>query len=236
MIISGKHEIEEAIQNEKPILKVITPKNYHLSNRLYQLFRDERIPVIQLQKSVFQKKYPDMDSIIALCDDVSLFSLEEAVAVEPGKYSRVLLMEEIEDPQNAGAMLRSAACFGFQSVCMTKHHSTLLGKGAMSASSGGIFQCKVARIHNIGHAIEYLKSIGYWIVGTDIRGNEEPKKINYNSHIAVIMGNEKNGLKKKTIEKCDHIVRIPISGKTNSLNVSVAFGIIGYEIFTQEID
>jgi 23S rRNA (guanosine2251-2'-O)-methyltransferase len=234
MIISGKHEIEEAIQNEKPILKVIIPKNYHLPSRLFLMLRDQRIPIIQLQKSVFQKKYPDMDSMVALCDDITLSTLEEAASIPLGDYGRILLMEEIEDPQNAGAMFRSAACFGFHSVIITKHHSTLLGKGAMSASSGGIFQCKICRVNNMGSTIEYLKTNGFWIVGTDIRGEENPRLINYNSHIAVVMGNEKSGLKKKTLEKCDHLVRIPISEKNNSLNVSVAFGIIGYEIFTQE--
>jgi len=234
MIISGKHEIEEAIKNGKPILKIVTPKNYHIPSSLFSVFREERIPIIQLQKAVFLKKYPSHDSIIALCDEISLLSMEEVAQSKENQYSRLLLMEEIEDPRNAGAMIRTATCFGFQGVLLTKHHSTLLGKGALSASSGGIFQCNIGRIHNIGHAIEYLKSIGYWIVGTDINGKESPESVNYSSHIAVIMGNEKKGLKKKTIEKCDHLIRIPMNANSNSLNVSVAFGIIGYTIFSSK--
>ena len=184
---------------------------------------------------LFVKKYPKQDSIIALCDDVPLVSLEEVAKIKEGVYSRLLIMEEVEDPQNAGAMLRSAACFGFQGAVITKRRSTLLSKGAMSASSGSMLKNNIARVNNIGNTIQYLQKIGYWIVGMDIRGKESPRSVNYNSHIAVIMGNEENGLHKKTVEKCDHLVRIPIAENMNSLNVSVSFGVVGYEIYLNDI-
>ena len=235
MIVSGKHEIEEALKNNTDILKIIIPKYYHVPSSLYEKILGQKIPVIQLEKKVFQKKYPGQELIIALCDDVPILSLEDVVRTDLNKYSRILVMEEIEDPQNAGAMMRSAACFGFQGVIITKRRSTLLSKGAMSASSGSMLQHKVARVNNIGNTIQYLKKVGYWIVGMDIHGKESPGDINYNSNIAVIMGNEENGLHKKTIEKCDHLVRIPIDESMNSLNVSVAFGIVGYEIFLNDL-
>lgn len=234
MIISGKHEIEEALKGDVDILKIVIPKYYHVPAALYQKIIEQKVPMLQIEKSVFNKKYPDQDSMIALCDDVPIVSLEEVSKTKEGVYSRLLIMEEIEDPQNAGAMLRSAACFGFQGAIITKRRSTLLSKGALSASSGTSLQNNVARVNNVGTTIQYLQKIGYWIVGMDIRGKESPGSINYNSNIAVIMGNEEKGLHKKTIEKCDHLVRIPIVENMNSLNVSVAFGVVGYEIYLSD--
>jgi 23S rRNA (guanosine2251-2'-O)-methyltransferase len=235
MIISGKHEIEEALKGNVDILKIVMPKHYHIPTALYTKIIEQKVPMLQIDRSVFIKKYPDQDSIIALCDDVPLVSLEEVAKAKEGVYSRLLIMEEIEDPQNAGAMLRSAACFGFQGAVITKRRSTLLSKGALSASSGSMLNNKIARVNNIGNTIQHLQKIGYWIVGMDIRGKESPRDINYNSNIAVIMGNEEKGLHKKTVEKCDHLVRIPIVDDMNSLNVSVAFGIVGYEIYLSDV-
>ena len=149
------------------------------------------------------------------------------------QYPLLLILDSIQDTHNVGAILRSADCSGVDGILITKHNSAPINETVVKTSAGASEHVKIALINNLAQTIDELKQKGFWIVGSYLEGAKNYTKVDYKIPIALIVGNEEKGIRKLTADKCDHLVRIPMRGKIQSLNVSVATGILLFEILRQ---
>lgn len=145
----------------------------------------------------------------------------------------LLILDSIQDTHNVGAILRSADCSGVDGIIITKHNSAPINETVVKTSAGATEHVKIAQVNNLAQTIDELKQNGFWIVGSYLEGAKDYTKVDYKIPIAVIVGNEEKGIRKLTADKCDHLVKIPMKGKIQSLNVSVATGVLLFEILRQ---
>lgn len=149
------------------------------------------------------------------------------------QYPLLLILDSIQDTHNVGAILRSADCSGVDGILITKHNSAPINETVVKTSAGASEHVKIAMVNNLAQTIDELKQKGFWIVGSYLEGAKNYTKVDYKIPIALIVGNEEKGIRKLTADKCDHLVRIPMRGKIQSLNVSVATGVLLFEILRQ---
>ena len=149
------------------------------------------------------------------------------------QYPLLLILDSIQDTHNVGAILRSADCSGVDGIIITKNNSAPINETVVKTSAGASEHVKITLINNLAQTIDELKQKGFWIVGSYLEGAKDYTKVDYKVPIALIVGNEEKGIRKLTADKCDHLVRIPMKGKIQSLNVSVATGVLLFEILRQ---
>lgn len=148
-------------------------------------------------------------------------------------FPLLLILDSIQDTHNVGAILRTADCSGVDGIIITKNNSAPINETVVKTSAGASEHVKITLINNLAQTIDELKQKGFWIVGSYLEGAKDYTKVDYKVPIAVIVGNEEKGIRKLTADKCDHLVRIPMKGKIQSLNVSVATGVLLFEILRQ---
>ncbi|MCJ7650609.1 MAG: 23S rRNA (guanosine(2251)-2'-O)-methyltransferase RlmB, partial [Candidatus Lokiarchaeota archaeon] len=148
-------------------------------------------------------------------------------------FPLLLILDSIQDTHNVGAILRTADCSGVSGIIITKHNSAPINETVVKTSAGATEHVKICQVNNLSQAIKELKDNGFWIVGSSLEGSKPYTEVDYKIPIAVIVGNEEKGIKKLTAENCDFLVYIPMKGKIQSLNVSVATGILLFEILRQ---
>ncbi len=162
-------------------------------------------------------KYSDVSDILDL-------------AKEKNEDPFIIILDEIEDPHNLGSIARTAELFGAHGIIIPKRKSVSVNSTVYKSSVGAVEHMKIAKVTNINNTIDELKKNGIWVYGTDIRAKEYSYEADFSGPCAIVIGNEGKGMSKLTIEKCDKLIKIPMVGKINSLNASVAGGIIMYEI------
>jgi 23S rRNA (guanosine2251-2'-O)-methyltransferase len=162
------------------------------------------------------KEYSTVDDILSLAD-------------ERGEPPFIIICDEIEDPHNLGAIIRTAECCGAHGVIVPKRRSAGLGFAVAKAACGALEYMPVARITNLAAAIDELKKKGVWVYGADMDGSDYTKQ-DFSGPAALCIGSEGNGMGRLIREKCDVIVSLPMKGKITSLNASVAAGILMYQI------
>lgn len=150
-------------------------------------------------------------------------------AKEKNQKPFIIICDEIEDPHNLGAIIRSAEAAGVHGIIIPKRRSASLNATVAKSASGALEYMRVARVTNIATTIDYLKENGIWVYGADMDGDDY-EKIDFDTPCAIVIGNEGNGIGTLTAKKCDGIVSLPMCGKINSLNASVAAGILMYEV------
>lgn len=140
----------------------------------------------------------------------------------------IIVCDEIEDPHNLGAIIRTAEASGVHGIIIPKRRSASLNATVAKSACGALEYMKVARVTNIPNTIDELKEQGIWVFGADMDG-EDYEKVDFDLPVAIVIGNEGKGIGNLTAKKCDRIVSLPMMGKINSLNASVAAGILMYE-------
>lgn len=219
-------------------------------NKLYVLsgMRDERVNTLidDLKKTGTIIKFVDRDEldnmaetkshqgIIADVEDYKYVEVSEILdyAKRKNEDPLVVVLDEIEDPHNFGAIIRTAECVGAHGVIIKNRNQAMVTATVVSASAGAVDFMKIARVTNISKTIEELKKQGMWFACADMDGSEM-SKTNLKGSIGLVVGSEGNGVSKLVKEKCDFVVKIPMKGHIDSLNVSVATGILLYEINRQ---
>jgi 23S rRNA (guanosine2251-2'-O)-methyltransferase len=151
-----------------------------------------------------------------------------AKAEEMNEKPFIIICDEIEDPHNLGAIIRTAECCGAHGIIIPERRSASLTATVAKSSSGALEYMKVARVTNIPNTIEFLKEQGVWVFGADMDG-EDFADVDFDLPCALVIGNEGKGIGTLTAKKCDRIVSLPMFGKINSLNASVAAGVLMYE-------
>ena len=168
--------------------------------------------------------------IILETSEVKTYSLDNFLeSIHDNDRSLVVMLDHLEDPHNFGAIIRTAEALGVDSIIIPNDRSVTVNSTVVKTSAGAISYMKIVRVANLGSAISKLKKNGFWVVGTDMDG-EDYSKIDYSSRICLVIGNEGKGISNVVRKNCDFIASIPMSGKINSLNASVSCGIVLSEI------
>lgn len=149
-------------------------------------------------------------------------------ANDRGEQPFIIICDEIEDPHNLGAIIRTAEACGVHGIIIPKRRSASLNATVAKSASGALEYMKVARVTNIANTIDYLKEQGVWVFGADMDG-EDYSLVDFDIPCAIVIGNEGKGIGTLTAKKCDRIISLPMCGKINSLNASVAAGVLMYE-------
>lgn len=144
----------------------------------------------------------------------------------------MVILDHLEDPHNLGAIIRTCEAAGVDGIIIPKDRSVCVNATVIKTSAATVNDVKIALVTNIVNEIRNLKKQGFWIVGTDMKGTNY-KKIDYKGKMAIVIGNEGNGISNLVKQNCDFMATIPMNGKTNSLNASVAAGIMIYEAVSQ---
>jgi 23S rRNA (guanosine2251-2'-O)-methyltransferase len=160
--------------------------------------------------------------------------LENLVAVR-GRKLRLLVLDQVEDPRNLGACLRTADAAGTDAVVIPRARSAKLGGAALKAATGAAETVPLVVVPNLARTLRLLKAAGVWVIGADERGPKTLFEAGIQPPVAMVLGAEGQGLRRLTLETCDELVRIPMQGAIESLNVSVAAGIVLFELLRQDL-
>lgn len=172
--------------------------------------------------------------IVAVSADFGYKPLKELLTeLNDNTLARLLFLDCIEDPQNLGALIRSACAFGFDGVVIQDKRSAPVTPAAIKASAGTIFHIPVAHVKNINDALKAAKKSGFWSIGTTLKSDSFLHDLDMDMKVALVIGNEEKGLRNLVARNCDFLAKIPISEKVNSLNASAAGACAMYEIVRQ---
>ena len=259
-IIIGRKPVLEALNSNEEIEQVylLFGQQGNIINAIRVAAKKRGIKCNQIPLERFRTYTPDKNAqgVIALKPDFKFSSLDEILKtahpqpLPQGKElnkslsfgesangglgeALILILDEIQDPHNVGAILRSAECSGVNGVILTKHNSATITSTVTKTSAGATEHLKICQVNNLSQTIDELKEKGFWIVGSSLENAKPYTEVDYKIPIALIVGNEEKGIRKLTASKCDFLVKIPMSGIIQSLNVSVATGILLFEILRQ---
>jgi len=171
--------------------------------------------------------------VVAVTSGKQYNDLDDVVAAKRGHYSLIVVLDGIEDPHNLGAILRTADASGADGVVIPERRAAGVTATVTKASAGASEHLPIAKVTNIARTLEELKEKNLWIVGLDERGKQNYDALDYNMDCAIVLGSEGKGVHDLVARKCDFLVSIPMLGKVPSLNVSVAAGVMLYEIVRQ---
>lgn len=219
MLIYGKNVCKEAIKNKQKIKNIYVTKNFNEDFI-------KNLHVHYLEKYEMDKKVDGLhQGIIMEVDD---FKYDKIDSLFNSDNNLVIILDHLEDPHNFGAIIRTCEAAGVKAIIIPKDRSVSVNATVVKVSTGAISDISIIQVTNLSQTIELLKKHGYWIVGTDMTG-ESYDKIDYKGNTVIIIGNEGKGMGTNIKNNCDFIATIPMNGKTNSLNASVAAGIIIFE-------
>lgn len=177
---------------------------------------------------------PNAQGVAARKTTQKYFSLQEILSSSKAKkYPLILILDSIQDTHNLGAILRAAECAGVDGVLVTKHNSAPINETVVKTSAGASEHLKICLVDNLVNAIKELKENRFWIFGSSLVNAKDYNTVDYKLPAAIILGNEEKGIRKLVAESCDFLVKIPMMGKIQSLNVSVSAGILLFHILLQ---
>jgi len=171
--------------------------------------------------------------VVAVTSAKQYNDLDDVVAAKRGQFSLVVVLDGVEDPHNLGAILRTADAAGADGVVIPERRAAGVTPTVTKASAGASEHLPIAKVTNIGRTLEELKSKNLWIVGLDERAPQNYDSLDYKMDCAIVLGAEGKGVHELVRKKCDFLISIPMLGKVPSLNVSVAAGVMLYEIVRQ---
>ena len=234
-ILSGRNPIREALKAGRDIEKLLVQRG-ELSGsarEIVQMAREQHILVQEVDKSRLDDITPHHQGLLAFASAYQYSTVEEmlAVAAEKGEDPFLILLDGVTDPHNLGAIIRSAECVGAHGVIVPERRSVGLTPAAVKASAGAVEHMKVARVTNLNRTIEELKKQNIWAYALDMDGTDY-EKVNFKGGVALVIGAEGEGVSRLTLETCDQKVSLPMAGHIDSLNASVAAGIVMYRVFS----
>ena len=238
-ILYGLHPVEEAVRAGSRSFDHVCLARDRVDAKL------ERIAVLCRERGIPMRLEPRdhltvlaktaaHQGVVALVRSKALVDLEELLAPAPGGAKSLLLaLDGVEDPQNLGALLRTADGAGVDGVVTTERRAAPLSGVAAKAAAGAAEHVRMARVVNMTRALEQIKAAGVWVVGLDERGSMDYDQFDYTAPCALVLGREGAGLHELVKRTCDHLLRIPMAGAIASLNVSVAGAVVLFEAARQ---
>ena len=229
MYIYGKNVCKEKIISGDKINKVFLSDRFK-DCEIIKLLKEKKIKVNYVPMSYLDRKVDGLHQGIVLeIDEVKTYNLEEVINNINKEYPTLVMLDHLEDPHNFGAIIRTCEALGADGIIIPNDRSVSVNGTVVKTSVGAISNIKIIRVSNLTSCINKLKAIGYWIVGTDMNG-EDYTKIDYRMPVCLVIGNEGKGMSKIVTDNCDYIATIPMEGKVNSLNASVSLAIVLSEI------
>lgn len=235
-IIAGRNAVMEAIKGNRTIeaLYITAGQTEGSINAIKKLAKEKKLVI----KEVDKKKLDSLSGgavhqgVVALVTPYKYCEVSEIIeyAKDKGEAPFIVILDEIEDPHNLGSIIRTAELCGVHGIIIPKRRNVGITTTVYKASVGAIEHVKVAKVTNLNSTIDELKEQGIWVYGADIAGDEYSYEVDFSGPCALIIGSEGRGISKLTLKKCDKLVKIPMVGKINSLNASVAGGIMMYEV------
>ncbi|MGI6189810.1 MAG: 23S rRNA (guanosine(2251)-2'-O)-methyltransferase RlmB [Clostridiales bacterium] len=236
--IEGRNPIKEALRSGRTIERILVLKGNREGavRDILSKARDKGIIIQEVDRRTLNSisQTQTHQGIIAFITPYSYVSVQDILkkAETDGEPPFVLVLDEIVDPHNLGAIIRTAECCGVHGVIIPKRRAAGLTPAAVKASAGAVEHVSVAKVNNIASVLELLKEHGLWVVGADAGGKPYTRQ-DMKGPVALVIGSEGKGLRRLVKEKCDFLVGIPMKGKINSLNASVAAAVLMYEIVRQ---
>lgn len=237
--IEGRNPIMEALKSGREIDKILIAKGTEGGSLIKILgkAKDKGIPIqyVERQKLNEMSQSSAHQGIIALVAAYDYVHFEDIIEIanSKGKDPFILILDEIMDPHNLGSIMRTANAVGVDGIIIPKRRSVGLTATVAKSSAGAIEYVPVAKVSNIAQTIERIKEKGIWIAGADMSGAKEHYNTDLRGPLALVIGNEGEGISRLIKEKCDFLVKLPMVGEVSSLNASVAAAVLMYEVFRQ---
>ena len=234
-ILTGRNPIREALRSDRDLEKLLVQKG-ELSGSAREIVavaKEKKIMVQVVEKSRLDEIAPHHQGLIAIASAYQYAAMEELyeTARERNEDPFFIVLDGITDPHNLGAIIRTAECAGAHGVIVPQHRSVGLTPAAVKASAGAVEHLKVARVTNINRTIEEMQKKGIWVYGLSMEG-EDYENVRFQGGTALVIGAEGEGISRLTADKCDQVISLPIRGKIDSLNASVAAGIMMYRVLS----
>lgn len=232
MKIQGRNAVSELIKTGKTIDKILMEKNPQGSlNKIFSDARKQNVRVQFVDRKVLDKESEDKrhQGVIAFASDYKYASLDDILGATEKTDSLIILCDGIEDVHNLGSVIRVAECVGADGVVIPTTNSASVTEAVVRISAGAAEHMRVAKVNSLNRTIDQLKKAGYWLYALEADGESIYGK-DFGGKVALVIGGEDGGVKRLTREKCDYCVSLPLKGKVNSLNASVALGVAAYEI------
>ena len=227
MLVYGRNVALEVLKKPKNVQKVLLQDGFDYK-KILTLLEKSKIPVfVKPKKEIDHLAEGVHQGIILYVRDYLYYPLADIVNEDA---SFLVILDHLEDPHNFGAIIRTCEAAGVDGIIIPKDRQVQVNATVMKTSVGTLDTMKVSRVANLSSTIDYLKKNDFWVVGTALEDSVDYRSIDYSGKIALVIGNEGVGISNLVRKKCDFIAKIPMYGTTNSLNASVASGIMIYEV------
>ena len=237
-VIFGINAVAEALKARGRAFEWVGVAKERKDLRLQKLIQDCRknsipvrfLPRVELDRMAGSGSH---QGVVAVTSSKQYNDLDDLIAAKRGEYTLIVVLDGVEDPHNLGAILRTADAAGADGVIIPERRAAGITGTVVKSSAGASEHLPVAKVTNIARTLEDLKAQNIWTVGLDERGAKSYDSLDYNMDCAIVLGAEGKGVHDLVARKCDFLVSIPMLGKVPSLNVSVAAGVVLYEVVRQ---
>mgnify|MGYP002797938843 FL=1 len=227
-LIYGINPVTEAIVSGKTINKIYAQKGNKEVYQVIQKAKDKKIVDVEAEKLKLDRmitseneKLKNSQGIVASVTDYNYFTIDDILqeAYKRNESPFIIILDKIEDPQNLGAIVRSAECLGAHGVIIQKRNAAQVTETVEKVAAGACNYVKIARVTNITESIKYLKKNGLWIYGLDMEGASDIYDTDLTGPIGLVIGNEGSGISKLVLQNCDFVIKIPMVGHIESLSL-----------------
>jgi 23S rRNA (guanosine2251-2'-O)-methyltransferase len=237
-LIFGINSVAEALKARGRAFEYISVAKERHDLRLQRLIEDCRrigLPVRFVSRAELDRMAGHVahQGVVAVSSAKQYSDVDDVVAAKRGEHSLILVLDGVEDPHNLGAIIRTADAAGVDGIIIPERRAAGVTGTVTKVSSGATAHLPIAKVTNIARTLEDLKAQNLWIVGLDERAQQSYETLDYKMNCALVLGAEGKGVHDLVRKRCDFLVSIPILGKVPSLNVSVAAGVVLYEIVRQ---
>lgn len=232
-ILTGRNPIREALRNHHDLEKLLVQKG-ELSGsarEIVQKAKEQKVQIQVVEKSRLDAIAPNHQGLIAFASAYQYSTVEDILKSAESKNEKpfIIILDGITDPHNLGAIMRTAECAGVHGIIIPQHRSVGLTPAAVKSSAGAVEYVKVARVPNLNRTIDELKKKNIWFYAVTMNG-QDYRTVSFDQGTALVIGAEEDGISRLVSEKCDYAVSLPMTGKIDSLNASVAAGIMMYRV------
>ncbi len=238
--LTGIHAVAEALRAGRALERIVIASGRHGERigELVRLARERGVPVrfedrAQVDRLAGTRDHQGVVALAAAKQVLSLEDLLQKTARLDARHGLVVLLDGVEDPQNLGAVVRTALAAGADGVVIPERRAAGLTESVARASAGALAHLPVARVPNLVRAMEEMKEAGYWLIGLDERAAKAYTEVDFSGTTGIVLGGEGKGLHELTRKRCDLLVSIPTTGPVRSLNVAVAAGVVLFEALRQ---
>lgn len=238
-IVEGRNSVRELLKSGRDINKLYIQKGEKHGSilEIIALAKDKKIVIVNEEKNKLDQmsQTHNHQGVIAMVPPFDYCDVDDILVEADSKNEKpfIVILDGIEDPHNLGSIIRTAVCAGAHGIIIPKRRAVAVNSTVNKTSAGAVEHIKIARVNNINETIKYLKEKDVWIYGTDIKATKYYTEEKYNSGVAIVIGNEGEGISQLTQKNCDFLIKIPMSGKLDSLNAAVSAGIVMYEVANQ---